>query len=39
MKTLLVGVALAMGLTLAAQAFALPYYPYHGHYVCTDYEQ
>jgi len=39
MKTLLVGIALAMGLTFASQAFALPYCPNHGHYVCTDYEK
>jgi hypothetical protein len=32
-------IALAIGMTLATRAFALPYCPNHGHYVCTDYEQ
>jgi hypothetical protein len=40
MKMLLVGIALAIGLTLATQALALPYCSKQGqgHYVCTDYE-
>ena len=38
-ETLLVGIALAMGLTFATQAFALPYCPKYGHYVCADFEE
>jgi hypothetical protein len=39
MRTLLVGITLAIGLVLATQAFALPYCPKPSHYVCTDYEE
>ena len=40
MKTLLVGIALAVAMTFATQAFALPSCQKHSHhYVCTDYEQ
>ena len=42
MKTFLVGIAFAIGLTLATQAFALPCpngTVQNGHYVCGDYDQ
>ena len=39
MKTLFVGIVLAIGLTFATQAFAIPYCPNHGPYNCIDYEQ
>ena len=40
MKTLLVGIALAIGLTFTTQAFAIPYCSkHHGHYNCADYDQ
>ena len=42
MKTLLVGIAFAMGMVFASQAFALPYCPnstWHGHYVCASYDE
>jgi len=39
MKTLLMGIALAIGMTFATQAFALPYCTKHGHYVCADFEE
>ena len=42
MKTLLVGIALAIGMTFATQAFALPCTNgtwQNGHYVCADYDQ
>jgi hypothetical protein len=42
MKTLLVDIAFALGLTLASQAFALPCPngTWQGaHYVCVDYDQ
>jgi hypothetical protein len=39
MKTLLVGIAFAIGMVFASQAFALPYCPTHGHYVCSDFDQ
>jgi hypothetical protein len=41
MMTLLVGIALAMGLTFASQAFALPCPNgtwQSGHYVCDNYD-
>jgi hypothetical protein len=42
-KTLLVGIAFAMGMVFASQALALPYRPsgtwQHGHYICTSYDQ
>jgi len=43
MKTLLVGIAFAMGMVFASQAFALPYCPNHtwqnGHFVCDSYNK
>jgi hypothetical protein len=43
MKTLLVGIAFAIGMFFSSQAFALPYCPnstwQHGHYVCTSYDE
>jgi len=40
MKTLLVGIAFAIGMVLASQAFAAPHCPnsiwQSGHYVCSD---
>jgi hypothetical protein len=43
MKTLAVGVAFAIGMVFASQAFALPYCPngtWHGHYyVCASYDE
>jgi hypothetical protein len=42
MKTLLVGIALAIGLAFATQAFALPCPDgtwQGGHYVCADYDE
>ena len=40
MKMLLAGVALAIGVAFASQAFALPYCTWqHSHYVCADYDQ
>jgi hypothetical protein len=43
MKTLLVGVAFAMGMVFASQAFALPYCPQgtwqNGQFICVSYEQ
>jgi len=42
MKTLLVGIALAVAMTFATQAFALPCTNgtwQNGHYVCADYDQ
>ena len=43
MKTLLVGIAFAIGVVFASQAFALPYCPnstwQHGHYVCASYDE
>ena len=40
MKILLAGIAFAIGLAFATQAFALPYCQWqHGHYVCADYEE
>jgi hypothetical protein len=43
MKTLLVGIAFAIGMVFASQAFALPYCPnstwQHGHYVCASYDE
>jgi hypothetical protein len=43
MKTLLVGIAFAIGIVFASQAFALPYCPngnwQHGQFVCVSYEQ
>jgi hypothetical protein len=43
MKTLLAGIAFAIGMVFASQAFALPYCPHgmwqHGHYVCATYDQ
>jgi hypothetical protein len=40
MKMLLAGVAFAMGVAFASQAFALPYCTWqHGHYVCGDYDE
>jgi hypothetical protein len=39
MKMLLAGVAFAIGVAFASQAFALPYCTWqHGHYVCGDYD-
>jgi hypothetical protein len=41
MKTLLVGIAFAIGMVFASQAFALPCPKgswQHGHFVCTDYD-
>ena len=42
MKTLLVGIAFAIGMVFASQAFALPYCPnstwQHSHYVCANYD-
>jgi hypothetical protein len=42
MKTLLVGIALVIGMVLASQAFALPCPNgtwQGGHYICTSYEE
>ena len=40
MKMLLAGVAFAIGVAFASQAFALPYCTWqHSHYVCADYDQ
>ena len=42
MVALLVGIALAMGVAFATQAFALPCPDgtvHNGHYVCGNYEQ
>ena len=43
MKTLLVGIAFAIGMVFASQAFALPYCPHgmwnHGHYNCAHYDK
>ena len=43
MKMLLMGIAFAIGMVFASQAFALPYCSHgswqHGHYVCADYDQ
>jgi len=42
MKTLLVGIAFAIGLVFASQAFALPCPNgtwQGGHYVCANYEE
>ena len=40
MKMLLAGVAFAIGLAFASQAFALPYCTWqHNHYVCEDYDE
>jgi hypothetical protein len=40
MKMLLAGIAFAIGLAFASQAFALPYCTWqHSHYVCADYDQ
>jgi hypothetical protein len=42
MKTLLAGIAFAIGLVFASQAFAVPYCPnstwQHGRYVCASYD-
>jgi hypothetical protein len=41
MKTLLVGIALAIGVAFATQALALPCpnnTVQNGHYICTDYD-
>jgi hypothetical protein len=39
MKMLLAGIAFAIGVAFASQAFALPYCTWHhGHYVCADYD-
>ena len=43
MKTLLVGIAFAIGMVFASQAFALPYCAkstwQYGHYACASYDQ
>jgi hypothetical protein len=43
MKILLVGIAFAIGMVFASQAFALPYCPYgtwqHGHYGCATFDE
>ncbi len=43
MKTLLAGIALAIGLAFSSQAFALPYCPnstwQHGHYECAVFDE
>ena len=40
MKTLLMGIAFAIGMVFASQAFALPCHGtwQNGHYVCADFE-
>jgi hypothetical protein len=39
MKMLLAGIAFAIGVAFASQAFALPYCTWqYGHYVCGDYD-
>jgi hypothetical protein len=42
MKTLLVGIAFAIGMVFASQAFALPCPKgawQHGHYTCATYDE
>ena len=43
MKTLLVGIAFAIGMVFTSQAFAVPYCPnstwQHGHYVCGNFDE
>jgi len=41
MKTLLIGIAFALVLGFASQAFALPYClsTGHGHYACATYDE
>jgi len=39
MKTLLVGIAFAIALGFASQAFALPYCVGHGPYDCATYDE
>jgi hypothetical protein len=42
MKTLLAGIAFAIGMIFASQVFALPCPSgtwQHGHYVCTSYDE
>jgi hypothetical protein len=43
MKTLLVGIAFAVGMVFASQAFALPYCAngswQHGYYICADFDE
>ena len=40
MKMLLAGVAFAIGVAFASQAFAVPYCTWHhSQYVCADYDQ
>jgi hypothetical protein len=43
MKTLLAGIALAIGMIFTSQAFALPYCPnsiwQQGHYVCANFDE
>jgi hypothetical protein len=40
MKMLVAGVALAIGVAFASQAFAVPYCTWHhSQYVCADYDQ
>jgi hypothetical protein len=41
MKTLLMGIAFAIGMVFASQAFALPCHGtwQDGHYVCADFDQ
>ena len=41
MKTLLMGIAFAIGMVFASQAFALPCHGtwQNGHYVCADFEE
>ena len=39
MKMLVAGIAFAIGVAFASQAFALPYCAWqHGHYACGDYD-
>jgi hypothetical protein len=43
MKTLLVGIAFAVGMVFTSQAFALPYCAngswQHGYYICADFDE